>query len=108
MVEKYRKCLRNVKVISWELQHRLVAVDLDKKVLKKIVRKKQIISKIWELNENQTRLRFESRVKELVSTDEPELWKIFKNGVLKICDEVCVEKRSLGQIEETCGGDMRR
>ena len=33
--EKYRKYIRNVKVISWELQHRLVVVDLDKKVLKK-------------------------------------------------------------------------
>ena len=30
--EKYRKYIRDVKVIPWELQHRLVVVDLDKKV----------------------------------------------------------------------------
>ena len=29
--EKYRKYIRDVKVIPWELQHRLVVVDLDKK-----------------------------------------------------------------------------
>ena len=51
--EKYRKHTRDVKVIPWELQHRLVVVDLDKKVLKQVVRKQQIIRrKIWKLNEN--------------------------------------------------------
>ena len=33
--EKYRKYTRDVKVIPREIQHRLVAVDPDKKVLKK-------------------------------------------------------------------------
>ena len=33
--EKYRKYIRDVKVISWELQNRLVVLDLDKKVLKR-------------------------------------------------------------------------
>ena len=71
---KYRKYIRDVKVIPWELQHRLVVVDLDKKVLKKVVRKKRIIRrKIWRLNENQTRVRFEKRVKELVITNAPDL-----------------------------------
>ena len=28
-----------MKVIAWKLQHRLVVVDLDKNVLKKIIRK---------------------------------------------------------------------
>ena len=32
--EKYRKYIRDVKVISWQLQHKLVVVDLDKKILK--------------------------------------------------------------------------
>ena len=74
--EKYRKYIRNVKVIPWELQHRLVAVDLDKKVLKKVVREQRIIGRnIWKLNENRTRVRFEKRVKELESTDAPDLWK---------------------------------
>ena len=30
--EKYRKYIRDVKVIPWELQHKLVVVELDKKV----------------------------------------------------------------------------
>ena len=40
--EKYKKYIREVKVILWELQHRLVVIDLDKKVLKRIVRKEWI------------------------------------------------------------------
>ena len=88
--EKYRKYVTKVKVIPWELQHRLVVVHLDKKVLKIIVRKQRIIiRKIWKLNENQTRVKFENRVKELVSTEMPDLWKTFKHGVLMACDEVC-------------------
>ena len=101
--EKYRKYMRDIKVIPWELQHRPVVVDLDKKILKKGVRKKQIIRRgMWKLNENRTRVRFEKRVKELVSTDAPDLWKIFKDGVLKACDEVN------GNIKETCCGGMKR
>ena len=71
--ENYKKYIRDVKVIPWELQHRLVVVDLDKKVLKKVVRKQRIIRKIWKLNENRARVRFEKRVKELVSTGAPDL-----------------------------------
>ena len=72
--EKYRKYIRDVKVIPRELQHRLVVVAVDKKVLKKVVRKKGIMKrKIWKFNENQTRVRFEKRVKKLVSTDAPDL-----------------------------------
>ena len=33
--EKYRKCIRDVRVIPWKLQHRMVGVDLDKKDHKK-------------------------------------------------------------------------
>ena len=58
--EKYRKCIRDVKVIPWELQHKLVVADLDKKILKKIVRKERILRrKIWKLNENRTKVRLE-------------------------------------------------
>ena len=93
--EKYRKHMRDVKVIPWELQHRMVVVNLDKKVLKKVVIKERIIRrKIWKLNENQTRVRFEKRVKELVSTDAPDLWKTFRDGVLKACDELRGKKKS--------------
>ena len=94
MGEKYRKCTKDVAVIPWELQHRLVVVDLDKKVLKKVVKKQRIIRKIWKLNENRSRVTFEKRAKELVSTDAPDLWKTFKDGVLKACVEVCGKKKS--------------
>ena len=93
--KKYRKYIKDLKVIPWELQHRLVVEDLDKKVLKKVVRKEWIIiRKIWKLNENRTRVRFEKRVKELVNADAPDLWKTFKDGVLKACDELCGKKKS--------------
>ena len=46
------------------------------------------------MNENRTRVRFEKRVKELVSTDAPGLWKTFKDGVLMACDKVCEKKKS--------------
>ena len=42
--KKYRKYKRDVKVVSWELQHGLVVIDLDKKV----VRKQRITRKIWK------------------------------------------------------------
>ena len=41
--EKYRKYIRDVKVIPRKLQHRLVVVDLNKKVMKNVVRKERII-----------------------------------------------------------------
>ena len=62
--EKYRKYVRDVKGIPWELQHRMVVVDLNKKVLKKVVRKERIIRKnIWKLNENQIRVRIKKKNK---------------------------------------------
>ena len=64
------------------------------------MRKQRIIRKIWKLNKNRTKKRFEKRIKELVSTDAPELWKTFKNGVLKACDELCRKKSRRDQ------GDM--
>ena len=33
------------------------------------------------------------KVKGLVSTDAPDMWKTFKDGVLKACDEVCRKKK---------------
>ena len=50
--------------------------------------------KIWKLNENQAGARCENKVKELVTTDVPDLWKTFKDGVLKACNEVGGKKKS--------------
>ena len=46
------------------------------------------------MNQNQRSLRFEKRVKELASTDVPDLWKAFKDGVIKACDEMGGTKKS--------------
>ena len=46
------------------------------------------------MNENRTKVTFEKRVKELVSADVPDLWKTFKDGVLKACGEVSGKKKS--------------
>ena len=81
-------------MILWELQHRLVVVDLDKEVLEEIVRKEWMLRRMLKLNENCTRVRFEKGARELVSTDMSDLWKTFKDDVLKACDEVCGKKKS--------------
>lgn len=89
-----RKYLKNVKVIPGELQHRLVVADLAKKKVKKVVRRKAVERrKTWKLKEDDTRVRFEERVGELVNMDAPDLWKCFKEGLLKACDEVCGKKK---------------
>ena len=76
-----RKYLRDVKVIPGELQHRLVVVNL---VKKKVVRRK-----VWKLKEDDMTARFEERVGELVSADAPDVWKCFREGMLKAFDDVC-------------------
>ena len=90
MGKENRKYLRDVKVMLGELQQRLVVTDLVKKKVKKAVRKKAIERrKVWKLKEDDTRARFEWRV----STDAPDLWKCFTEGMLKACDEVCGKKK---------------
>ena len=82
-----------------KLQHELVVVDLDKKALKKIVRKERIVRSMWKLNENRTRVILENRVEEKkrVSTHAPDLWNTFKDGVLRACDEVCGKKKEISR-----------
>ena len=88
-----RKYLKDVKVIPWELQHRLVATNIDKRKLKKVVKNEQAIRRrVWKLKENNMKTRFQERVKELVDVDAPNLWNTFKNIMLQVCDEVCGQK----------------
>ena len=48
-----RKYLKDVKAIPWELQHRLVVTDIDKRKLKKVVKHEQTIRRrVWKLKEN--------------------------------------------------------
>ena len=82
-----RKYMRDVRVIPGEPQHRLVVMDL---VKKKLVRKEAIDRrKVSKLKKDVTRARFEERVRELVSADAPDLWKCFREGMLKAFDDVC-------------------
>ena len=92
--KKSRKYLRDVKVIPGELQHRLVVADLVKKKVQKAVRKEAIERrKVWKLKEDDSISRFEVRVGKLVTTDPPDLWKCFKERVLKAYDEDCGKKK---------------
>ena len=49
--------------------------------------------KIWKLNENRTIVSFEKKSKRTSSTDAPDMWKIFTDGVLKTFDEVSGNKK---------------
>ena len=45
-----RKYLKDVKAIPWELQHRLVVTDIDKRRLKKVVKNEQTFKRrVWKL-----------------------------------------------------------
>ena len=45
--------------------------------------------KVCKLREEETRVRFEKKVGQLVRSDAPDLWECFKDGLPKACDEVC-------------------
>ena len=69
----------------------------------------------WKLKEEDTTAIIEGRVGELVSTDAPDLWKCFKEGVLKTCDKVCGknkrEERLRGHMVVECeceGSDSKK
>ena len=62
--------------------------------------------KVWKLKEDDTRARFEERVGELVSAGAPELWKCFREGMLKAFDEVCGKTKG-GEIKGISGGGTR-
>ena len=42
------------------------------------------------------RLSFEKkRVEELINAEAPDLWRSFKDGILKACDELCRKEGSI-------------
>ena len=84
-----------------------MVTDLVKKKVK-VVRKEVIEGrKIWKLKEDDTRARFEGRVRELVSADSPDLWKCFREGVFKAFITKYVGRKKEGEIEGTHGGGTR-
>ena len=48
--------------------------------------------RVWNLKDIEVRNNFKQRVEEPVDMHSPDLWKTFKDGVLKACDELCGKK----------------
>ena len=57
---------------------------------------------MWKLNGNRTKVRFEKRVKKLVSTDASAFRKTFKDGVTNACDEVYGKMKSRKSRRDMC------
>ena len=73
-----RKHLEDVKVIPWELQHRLLAGDVDKRKLNKVVKKGSRVKRmVWKLKGREMQQKFERRVEELVDVETTNLWESF-------------------------------
>ena len=71
-----RKFLKDVKVILWELQHRLLVADVDKRKLNKVVTKESRVKRmVWKLKEREMQEKFERRVEELVNVETTNLWE---------------------------------
>ena len=48
-----KKYLKDVKTIPWELQHRLVVTDINKRKLKKVVKNEQTFRRrVYKVNKN--------------------------------------------------------
>ena len=96
--KEHRQFVQNVKAIAGELQIASLRADIDKKKLRKAVRKACAERrKITLLKDVTIRKRFKKRVTESVDGEAPNLWGHLKDVVLKACDEVCGKKgRSKG------------
>ena len=106
LVKTNRKYLKDVKAIPWELQHRLVVTDIDKRRLKKVV-KKTIRRRVWKLKKNNMKARFQERVKKLADVDAPNLWNTFKIVSNKLLMKY-VKRRKVGETMGIHGGGMKR
>ena len=77
-----------MKEISGEFQHVLVIADIDKRKIRKVVRKTCAERrKITLLKDVKIRKRFEE--KELVDVGAPSLWGLIKDGVLLFLCGLC-------------------
>ena len=82
-----RKFLKDVKIIPWKLQHRLLVADVDKRKLNKVVKKESMVKRmVWKLKEREMQEKFERRVEELVDVETTNLWESFRDGVLTTRD----------------------
>ena len=99
-----RKFLKDVKAIPWEfatskkipweLQHRMLVADVDKRKLNKVVQKESRVKRmVGKLKEREMQEKFERRVEELVDVETINLWESFRDGILMECDELCGKKK---------------
>ena len=83
-----------MKAIAGEFQHALAVAELDKRKIRKVVRKTCIERrKISLLKDVKIRKRSEEKVIKLVEDEMPNLWVHFKERILKARDEMCGKKR---------------
>ena len=93
--KKDKKYIRDVKVVSGELQHGLVVADIEKRKLKKVIKKQRITHRrVWKLNDKEIRVEFQKQVQDQVNMEAPNLWKSYRNVVLNACDNLCGKKLS--------------
>ena len=89
MEKENRKFLKDVKVISWELQHRLAVVDVKKENLFKCIKLKQNMQwKVWKLKEKETKEKLKEKVKELVKLKQRIYGVDLSMGDWKACKEL--------------------
>ena len=83
-----------MKSVPGQFQHAVVIADIDKRKIRKVVRKTCAERrKITLLKDVKIRKRFAEKVTKLVDVGAPNLCGHFKDGVLEACDEVCGKKR---------------
>ena len=87
--------LKNFNVITGELQHNLMIVDIDKKQEKKADWKPGSQKRnVAKLRDEPYRQLIECSIKEIMSDNHSDLWGSFRESVLKACDEVCGYKKN--------------
>ena len=61
--KEHRKHLKDIKVIPWEPQRRLLVVDVDKRKLNKVVEQEpRVKCMVWKLKEREMQQKFEKNV----------------------------------------------
>ena len=101
------KLLKNVKVITGEVQHSLVIGDIVKKQENKTEWKSGSQKRnVAKLRDEPYRQLFECRIKESMYDNHNDLWESVKKSVLKACDEVCEYKKNRKCNEIGGGGTV--
>ena len=77
-VLKKKEDRQNVKAAPWDFQHALVIEDIEKRKIRKVVRKEGVErTKITVLKDVKIRKLFEEKVTELVDVGATNMWRDF-------------------------------